>query len=228
MEQKEEKMALDFCANDAIEVCVNPSIDVWIDAVFLGYCDDRSKCFLEIIKKNKENHFMEMDTKHIRFKEDDDDEMKVELNDDQKGKDEWENVSDFVLKEYVMDVFDELSSDLLNSLDEFMRRMEFLGVYSAKSRSRALVILESMKSSKESLKLAQKLEADEKKESELWKQKNKDQNDAFIANEIAQKLADGHTLDTFQCIRCQIQQEFGGIELRFVTYENLLPRSEWC
>merc|ERR1712228_853202 len=141
-----------------------------IEAVFLGYSDNKSKCFLEVIKKNKENHFMEMDTKYTRFKKEyiddqknkNDDEKKMELNDDDQKNDEWENVSDFVLKEYVMDVFDELSSNLLNSLDEFMRRMEFLGVYSAKSRSRALIILESMKQSKDSLQLAQKLEAKKK------------------------------------------------------------------
>merc|ERR1712113_1313899 len=109
-----------------------------------------------------------MDTKYIRFKKDNDDEKKMEIDEENVEKnnnnklvksDEWENVTDFVLQEYIRDVFDELSSDLLKSLDEFMRRMEFLGVYSAKSRSRALTILEEMKNSRESLKLAEELQA---------------------------------------------------------------------
>eukprot|EP01083_Nonionella_stella_P213068 768801_1 len=106
-------------------------------------------------------------------------------------KDEWENVSDFVLTEYIRDVSDELSSDLLASLDEFMRRMEFLGVYSAKSRSRALTIIEEIKHNTESLKLAKQLENDEKKENELYNKQINSQNDEFIAAEIAQRLSDG-------------------------------------
>eukprot|EP00486_Rosalina_sp_Unknown_P014356 CAMPEP_0201595788 /NCGR_PEP_ID=MMETSP0190_2-20130828/192672_1 /ASSEMBLY_ACC=CAM_ASM_000263 /TAXON_ID=37353 /ORGANISM="Rosalina sp." /LENGTH=271 /DNA_ID=CAMNT_0048055887 /DNA_START=835 /DNA_END=1651 /DNA_ORIENTATION=+ len=198
---------IDFSPNDVIEVCVNPDIDVWVEAVFLGY-QNKNQCFLEVIKKSADNHFMQMDTKYIRFKANDfkdDDEKKMEIDNGGNGgnnnknknakSDEWENVSDFVLKEYIIDVFDELSGDLLGSLDEFMRRMEFLGLYSAKSRSRALTILEEMKNTRESQKLAEELEAKEKKENEEYKNKVSSQNDAFIAAEIAQKLADGHHLN---------------------------------
>jgi len=217
---------IDFSPNDVIEVCVNPDIDVWVEAVFLGY-QNKNQCFLEVIKKSADNHFMQMDTKYIRFKANDfkdDDEKKMEIDNGGNGgnnnknknakSDEWENVSDFVLKEYIIDVFDELSGDLLGSLDEFMRRMEFLGLYSAKSRSRALTILEEMKNTRESQKLAEELEAKEKKENEEYKNKVSSQNDAFIAAEIAQKLADGHTFESFKCIRCNVQQDHGGIELR--------------
>jgi len=219
-QEKQQNEKIDFCANDVIEVCVNPSIDVWVEAVFIGY-KDKKKCFLEIIKKGKDNHFTEMDVKYIRFKQNDfeqndEDEKKMEMEVDHDGdhksmeSDEWENVSDFVLKEYIRDVSDELSSNLLNSLDEFMRRMAFLGVFSAKSRSRALSILEAMKNERESKKLAEELYAAEKKKNDEYKGKN----DAFLAAEMAQKIADGHTLDEFVCIRCNAKQEYGGIELR--------------
>ena len=234
---KNDICKIDFSANDIIQVCVNPDIDVWVEAVFIGYKENgnKNKCFLEVIKKNKDNHFMEIDTKYIRFNNNNDfdkdkninnnyDEKKIEIdnglgndknnNNKRVKNDEWENVSDFVLKEYIIDVFDELSSDLLNSLDEFMRRMEFLGVYSAKSRSRALTILEQMKNERESEKLIKELELKEKKENQEYKNRVSQQNDAFIAAEIAQKLADGHTFESFKCIRCNLQQDHGGIELR--------------
>eukprot|EP01084_Bolivina_argentea_P294898 507561_1 len=217
-DQKEDK-TMDFCANDMIEVCVNPEIDVWMDAVFLGYMDEK-KCFVEVIKdKHNDNHLISgFDVRYVRFKKEEEDGKYADDDDDDDDKlnatDEWEGVSDFVLKEYIRDVSDELSSDLLNSLDEFMRRMQFLGVYSAKSRSRALAILEGMKNEAKSLELVHKLESEEKEENVQYERRISSADDAFVAAEVAQRLADGHTLEVFDCFRCNTKQEYGGIELR--------------
>jgi len=226
---------MDFCPNDLIEVCVNPEVDVWVDAIFLGYSDTaKSKGYVEVVKPGKDSSFLDVFVKYIRFQGNDadekDDEKKMDVDDNGNNAgnrnknrlvqtDEWENVSDFVLKEYIHDVFDELSSNLLSSLDEFMRRMEFLGVYSAKSRSRALSILEEMKNTLESKRLAEKLEAEQKREDDRYKQQVVAKNDELIAAEMAQRLADGHTLESFKCIRCQQQQEHGGIELRNCSHK---------
>ena len=80
--------------------------------------------------------------------------------------DEWDDVSDFVLTEYIKDVSDEID-DLFHSLDEFMRRMAFLGVNSERSRSRALALLEEMRNRKEAQRIADELKVDEQKQEEV-------------------------------------------------------------
>eukprot|EP00485_Elphidium_margaritaceum_P013387 CAMPEP_0202731034 /NCGR_PEP_ID=MMETSP1385-20130828/186943_1 /ASSEMBLY_ACC=CAM_ASM_000861 /TAXON_ID=933848 /ORGANISM="Elphidium margaritaceum" /LENGTH=743 /DNA_ID=CAMNT_0049397317 /DNA_START=44 /DNA_END=2275 /DNA_ORIENTATION=- len=225
---------VEFSANDVIEVCVNAADtnNVWRDAVFLGYSDkNKNKCFIEILSavhnnnnNNNHNHnhnqFLEQPVSQIRFKHNEF--MRADSDPNDKAAaaaivvqhDEWENVSDFVLQEYIRDVSDELSNNLLSSLDEFMRRMAFLGVYSAQSRSRALMILEDMKNSRASQQLALELEQKEKDANVAYQKQMASQSDALLAAEMAQKIADGHTLETFLCCACQKTQEYGGIELR--------------
>jgi len=49
-------------------------------------------------------------------------------------------MNDFVFSEYIRDVVHTIP-DLLKDLDQFIIQMELLGVYSERSRSRALKIL---------------------------------------------------------------------------------------
>ena len=119
--------------------------------------------------------------------------------------DEWEGVSDFVFTEYIQDVSDEID-DLFGSIDEFMKRMAFLGVNSQRSRSRALALLEELRNRKEAQRIADDLKMD---------QNVIPQNvsghlsvDRMVDEEMAQRLADGHTMESFVCSRCQKQQVF--------------------
>jgi len=144
------------------------------------------------------------------------DEMKVDDDAQSAAKDEWEEVSDFVLTEYIRDVVEEVD-DVLVSIDEFMRRMEFLGVNSERSRSRALALLEELKNRKEAQRIADQFQVDDEKSAAV----HRDAvgigmgmgMDRLVDQEMAQRLADGHTMESFVCVRCHKQQDHGGIEL---------------
>ena len=99
---------------------------------FVGYFDN--KCMIE----TPQHEFVMVDEKDVC------------LNNNKNAfeiEDEWENVTDSVLEDYIRDIGRSIDKPF-DSEDAFMEQLKILGLRSAKSRSRALKIVEKLQSRK--------------------------------------------------------------------------------
>lgn len=161
-EEKEHPQHIKFYKNDPVEV-FNKNKNVWIRGIFIGeYENDKNvKEYFVEIPGVLESQIISIETKCVRYLQ----EMQIEeaQNENEEKSEElileteqksnggemeqdnyWDNVNEFVLREYIVDILEALPH-LLSNTKVFIQKMAILGINSEKSVSRALAILESIK-----------------------------------------------------------------------------------
>jgi len=135
-------------------------------------------------------------------------ESKIETNErseeNEEKSDEWTNLSDFVLQEYIQDASNELSIHTLAYYDKAEKIMKFLGIYSATSRSRFFDLVPKI------IKQHGNKLIEEMKE----KQNLLPFDNINMTGKLAELLEKGNLFEEFICVRCHMKLKIGGIQLR--------------
>jgi len=130
--------------------------------------DEQTKDGQLIIEENKVEETKKEEIKSEEMEtgmEEEKTESQLKMDKKYTETDEWEKVNDFVFSEYIRDIVHTIP-DLLKDLDQFVSQMELLGVYSERSRSRALKLLVDLKAeieTQKTIELMQQNMTDEEK-----------------------------------------------------------------
>eukprot|EP01083_Nonionella_stella_P017251 48225_1 len=153
-EEEEKEIDLNtiqYSKHDPIEV-FDKHKNVWIRGTFVGeYSDGDHVLYFVEIPEVLESKIVSIEPTLVRYLQETDDcefddgkedEKTAEIitkTDDNDGK-YWDNVNDFVFKEYIIDVV-EAMPHLLTNHSLFLEKMSVLGITSDKSKNRALTFI---------------------------------------------------------------------------------------